>query len=79
MMQELVIMTGNIGSGKSTLARKYADQGFVVVNMDSITDMVHGGNYGGYNIEMRPIYLAMEDAAISAALSGGFSVVIDRT
>lgn len=78
-MQELVIFTGNIGCGKSTMARKYAHRGYVVVNMDSITTMVHGGVYGLYNPKMKEIYKGAEHTFISSALVEGFSVVIDRT
>ncbi len=78
-MQELVIFTGNIGCGKSTMARKYAHRGYVVVNMDSITAMVHGGTYGAYNLAMKDIYMQAELSCIYSALELGFSVVIDRT
>jgi len=78
-MQKLIIFTGNVGTGKSLIASKYAKDGYVVVNMDSITTMVHGGEYGLYDPAKRGIYHESETAAIIAALEGGCSVVVDRT
>lgn len=76
---ELVILTGNIGSGKSLLASKYAKRGHVVVNMDSIVKMIHGGEYGMYDVNKKPVYHKVEQECIRTALSLGFSVVVDRT
>lgn len=76
---ELVIFTGNIGCGKSTLATKLAGQGFVIINMDSITAMVQGGDYGAYDPKKKPVYHAIEHAGIVNALFNKFSVVVDRT
>jgi hypothetical protein len=76
---ELIIFTGNIGCGKSTLASKLAKKGYVVINMDSITAMVQGGEYGLYDAAKKPVYHSMERAGIESALSNGLSVVVDRT
>lgn len=77
--QELIIFTGNIGSGKSLMASKLAKKGYVVVNNDAITTMVHGGEYGMYNHGMKNVYRETEMAVIETALEGGLSVVVDRT
>lgn len=76
---ELIIMTGNIGSGKSLISSKYAKNGYVVVNMDSITRMIGGGEYGLYDSAKKDIYHSAEKSIIYSALDRGFSVVIDRT
>lgn len=76
---ELIIMIGNIGCGKSLIARKFAMNGYVVVNMDSIIKMVAGGEYGHYDPGKKKVYRATEITMISAALKSGISVVIDRT
>jgi len=76
---DLIIFTGNIGCGKSLVASKYAKKGYVVVNMDSITTMVQGGEYGIYDKDKRVVYHETEDACIRMALKTGFSVVVDRT
>ena len=78
-MQELIIFTGNIGCGKSFMASKLAKKGYVVVNMDSITTMIQGGEYGMYDSKKRAIYQVAEKACIQTALGEGFSVVVDRT
>jgi len=78
-MQELIVFTGNIGTGKSTIAAKYAKKGYVVVNMDTITRMVHGGEYGLYDGAKKDVYQAAEVACIMTGLEQGFSVVVDRT
>uniref|UniRef100_A0A6M3L8A9 Putative ATPase domain containing protein n=2 Tax=viral metagenome TaxID=1070528 RepID=A0A6M3L8A9_9ZZZZ len=77
--KQLTILTGNIGSGKSLTAAKLAKMGHVVVNGDSITSMVGGGEYGIYDKAKRDIYHAAEFAIIETAFVNGFSVVIDRT
>jgi len=76
---ELRIMTGNIGSGKSLLASKFAKMGHVIVNMDSIQQMVGGGEYGLYDSEKKGIYHNTEMTVIESALNAGLSVVVDRT
>lgn len=77
--KEIIILVGNIGSGKSTIAKKYAQRGYVIVNMDSIQQSIHGGEYGMYDPSMKEIYKSTEIRLIDACLSFGKSVVIDRT
>lgn len=76
---ELIIFTGNIGCGKSTLATVLAQRGFVIINGDSITTMVQGGDYSAYDPKKKPVYYAIEGAGIVVALCNMFSVVVDRT
>ena len=76
---DLVIFTGNIGCGKSLLASKFAKKGFVVVNNDSLTTMIGGGDYGLYDPNKKPVYHVVEQILIEKSLENGFSVVIDRT
>lgn len=79
-MPNLKVFTGNIGCGKSFLASRFAKQfNDVVVNMDSIQQMVGGYEYGLYDNNKKEIYQSIETAAIEQALSGGHGVVIDRT
>jgi predicted kinase len=76
---KLYITTGNVGSGKTLIARKLAKTGAVRVNNDEITTMVQGGECGAYDPAKKEVYRAIETAGISAALSGKFDVVVDRT
>ena len=73
------ILIGNIGSGKSTIAAKFAKMGHVIVNMDIISTMIGGGEYGLYDTKKKEIYHETEHSIIETALKNGFSVVIDRT
>lgn len=75
---ELIVLVGNIGCGKSWYAKQRAKRGDVIVNMDSITEMV-GGEYNNYDSEKKEIYWAIEEKAICESLERGFSVIIDRT
>lgn len=75
---KLTIFYGNIASGKSTLAKGFAKDGAVVIDSDSITSMVHGGDYTAYNVDYRPIYKAIENVTIEKALEMGLDVVVDR-
>ena len=79
IMPQLSICIGNIGCGKSLLASKLAKMDYVVVNMDTISMMIGGGEYGLYDSKKKEIYHAAENAAIETALKSGFSVVVDRT
>lgn len=75
----LRIMIGNIGTGKSLIAHKFAQRGEVIVNMDSITTMIGGGEYGLYDIQKKDIYHGAERTIIEEALKVSYNVVIDRT
>lgn len=78
-MSTLSIFTGNIGCGKSLLASKFGKMGHVVVNMDSLQQILAGGEYGLYDSKKKEVYHDIETMAIESALNNGFSVVIDRT
>ncbi len=78
-MSELIILVGNIASGKSIIARKFARNGCIIVNMDTIQGMLSGGIYGLYDTNKKEIYHAIENSAIESALKKNFDVVIDRT
>ena len=78
-MNKLIMYVGNIGQGKSLISSKLAKQGKVIVNMDSILLMVHGGEYGLFDPDKKEIYRSAEEAVIRSSLEKGFDVVIDRT
>ena len=78
-MSKLIMYVGNIGQGKSLISSKLAKQGKVIVNMDSILLMVHGGEYGLFDPEKKEIYRSAEEAVIRSSLEKGFDVVVDRT
>lgn len=73
----LEVLVGMIASGKSTYARERSKSGAVVVCHDAIVRAMHpGGEYDSYS---RPMYHAVEDAMIRAAVEAGKRVIIDRT
>lgn len=77
----LVVMVGPPGCGKSTLAKYlHAYCGHLVVDHDSIVTGLHAGEYSAYNEAFRPIYKAVEYAAVSSVLSltNGPGIVVDR-
>jgi hypothetical protein len=76
---DLTILVGNIGCGKSWYAQQKAKKGDVVVNMDSIQQMISGGLYDMYDREKKDIYWAAEEKVICESLERGFSVIVDRT
>lgn len=82
---DLTILVGNIGCGKSTYAQgkvrlaKKMNNKLVVVNMDSIQQMIGGGLYDQYDKDKKDVYWAAEEKIINESLERGFSVIVDRT
>ena len=74
----LYVMVGMPGSGKSTYARQLAASGAILVDIDQIVAMVHGGDYSAYDIDCDPIYKSVEFFTAQAALLAGRDVVIDK-
>jgi adenylate kinase family enzyme len=76
-MPKVELLVGMVGSGKSTYARKRADQGAMIVNHDSLTEMLHA-RYR-YEQGKRDLYRRLEESLAFEVLARGFDVVIDRT
>lgn len=82
---DLTILVGNVGCGKSRYAQgkaklaKKMNSKVVVVNMDSIQQMISGGLYDQYDKDKKEIYWAVEEKIINESLERGFSVIVDRT
>lgn len=73
------ILYGPIASGKSTYASYKAQTGAIVANDDAIITAIHGGDYGLYDKELKPIYKAAKTAIIVHAVDAGKDVVVDAT
>lgn len=74
----ITVLMGMIGSGKSTYAARMATLcGAIIVNNDAFTLGLHGGNYDGYQPELKPLYQAIMATAVSTSLSLGKGVLID--
>lgn len=78
-MATMTIFTGNIGCGKSFMAKKLAKKGHAIVTMDSIQQMISGGEYNSYDAKKRKVYWDIEETAIKSSLDNNINVVIDRT
>lgn len=75
----LEVLVGPIASGKTTYAQARADQGAILVSMDDITMMLHGGDYRRYDVGLKGLYRQIETDAIGHGLELGRDVVVDRT
>lgn len=74
----LEILVGPIASGKSTYCNQAAERGAVIVNDDSIVNLIHAGNYKLYDESLKPLYKITENTIIQTALAMGRRVIIDR-
>jgi predicted kinase len=78
-MQLMYLMCGNVGVGKSHIARKIARQeGGIIVSIDEISSMCHGGWLDRYDSNLKDIYHSAEKALIAKSFDQGASVIIDR-
>jgi dephospho-CoA kinase len=68
---------GHIASGKSTYTKNAAKAGFIVVNDDSLTESLHGGDYGLYSADNKTIYKAVGMSILTHSIAAGKSVVVD--
>jgi len=75
----MYILIGMIASGKSTLTKSLAADGALVVNDDSITVSIHGGDYLQYDSNLKPLYREIEHLIILSAKTNNRDVVIDKT
>lgn len=71
------IFHGPIASGKSTQAARMADLGTLIANDDAIVSMVHGGDYGLYNPQLKPLYKGIRNSMIQFAAATNRDIVID--
>ncbi len=80
-MNTVYIMCGLIGSGKSTYARKQVEESIepiIVINKDSIREMMSGGKYV-FNPETEPIVKEIAERALKIALEYSYDIIIDAT
>jgi len=79
IVNELIILTGNIGCGKSTFAREnFGDLcDWIIVNDDAITTMIGGGVYTNYDKSKKYLYKDIELMCVQLGLENGYNVVVD--
>lgn len=76
---KIELLVGMIASGKSTYTARRAREGALVVNDDSVTMMIHSGQYQLYDAKLKALYKGIEHHVIAFAVSKNLDVVIDRT
>lgn len=74
----ITLLIGPIASGKSTICRKWAKDGKIIINDDSIVNAMHAGIYGLYQEKCKPLYKSIENHILCMAIGMGLDVVIDR-
>jgi predicted kinase len=75
----MYLICGNVGVGKSHLAHKISRQeGAVIVSLDSIVALCHGGDLDRYDSNLKDVYHAAEKALIAKSFDQGMSVIVDR-
>lgn len=77
-MVKIYTLVGMIASGKSSYCKNAAKQGCIIVNDDSIVNMLHGDDYSLYNNQLKVFYKSIENQIIATALCMGMPVIVDR-
>lgn len=72
------MLFGLIASGKSTYAKQKAEEGWIIINDDSIVNAIHAENYFLYDINLKPLYKSIENHILTTAIAMGRNVLIDR-
>jgi len=72
------LLIGPIASGKSTYSKRRATEGAIIVNDDAIVMALHADQYNLYNINLKPLYKAIENSILQMAIMLGKDVIIDR-
>jgi tRNA uridine 5-carbamoylmethylation protein Kti12 len=72
------ILVGVPGCGKSTYAKSKARIGWIVVDLDAIVTMLHGGDYTQYDENLNGLYKAIQNNIIQSALLAHLDIVVDR-
>lgn len=71
------VLVGMIAAGKSTYALNAARAGFIVINDDSLTASVHGGDYSLYQKNNKTLYKAVGVSIFTHAIAMKRPVVVD--
>jgi predicted kinase len=78
MKPKIYLLVGHIASGKSTYCKNAAKAGFIIINDDSIVNLLHADDYTLYDKNLKILYKSIETNIISLGLCLGKSIVVDR-
>ena len=78
MGAKIHVLVGMISSGKSSYCKNAAKGGAVIVNDDSIVNLVHADDYTLYDKSLKILYKSIENHIISLAIALNKLVVVDR-
>jgi predicted kinase len=78
MNPKIYILVGCIASGKSTYCKNAAKSGQIIINDDSIVNLLHADDYTLYDKNLKILYKSIELNILSMGLCLGKSIVIDR-
>ena len=72
----VALIIGNIGAGKTTLARKLSDAGFLIIDQDSMREMLGCGKYH-YSLETEPIIKKISSEFIAELSARNIDFAVD--
>lgn len=75
---KIFVLTGMIASGKSTYCKNAAKKGFIILNDDSIVNLVHADDYTLYDKKLKILYKGIENQLIALGVALDKSIIIDR-
>lgn len=78
MLPKIVCLVGMVAAGKGTYCKNAARAGQLIVNDDSLVNMLHADVYTLYDKNLKIIYKSLENHALSMALAMNKIVVVDR-
>jgi len=78
MKPKIYVLVGCIASGKGTYCKQAAKHGKIILNDDSIVNMLHGDDYTLYDKGLKLLYKSIENSIISLGLCAGRTIIVDR-
>lgn len=78
MTPKIYVLAGMIASGKGTYCLNAARKGSVIINDDTLVNMIHADDYTLYDKKLKILYKTLENTAISLGVALGRKVIIDR-
>jgi predicted kinase len=71
------ILIGMIASGKSTYCKARAKQGDIIINDDTIVNLVHGNDYTLYEPKLKMLYKSIENHIIMMGAALQRNIIVD--